>query len=184
MSSFKRRGASKQSSLPIGTRIVPGPVPTHVTSTGIPSLDDILGTGLPLTCAQLILAPDVHSAYGELVQKYFIAQGLACGQDVCVIDDNAKEFVSECMWMPGVSSSNPIAVSPSPANEEEEEERAKDHDTTIKIAWRYEQMKPFQTTVPTSPQYVVSSLPKSFVLTRRIHCASLGPQMTFAKYLT
>lgn len=159
MSSFKRRVTSKQASSPTGTRIVPGPVPTYVTSTGIPSLDDILGSGLPLACTQLILAPDVHSAYGELVQKYFVAQGLACGQDVCVIDDNAREFVAECMWIPGGSTPPNINGSASPSVEaEEDEEQTKDHDTKIKIAWRYEQMKQFQTTVQTSTQYVASFL--------------------------
>lgn len=159
MSSFKRRVTSKQTTLPLGTRILPGPIPTYVTSTGIPSLDDILASGLPLTCTQVILAPDVHSAYGELVQKYFIAQGLSCGQDVCVIDDNAQDFVAECMWIPGGGPSIGIGTTsnpPTPAAEEDEEEQAKDHDAKIKIAWRYEQMKQFQTTVPTSSQYVVS----------------------------
>lgn len=151
MSSFKRRVASKQPPQPRGTRILPGSTSTIVTSTGIPSLDDILGGGLPLTCSQLVLAPDVHSAYGELVQKYFIAQGLAAGQAVCVIDDDAKGFVEECMWMPGAASS----AQPSPADEEEEKEGNKERDAAIKIAWRYEHMKQFQTTV-SSTQYVVS----------------------------
>ena len=93
------------------------------------------------------------------MQKYFIAQGLSCGQDVCVIDNNAQDFVAECMWMPGGGPSIGIGTTsnpPTPNAEEDEEEQAKDHDAKIKIAWRYEQMKQFQTTVPTSSQYVVS----------------------------
>ena len=152
MSSFKRRVSSKQATQTRGTRVLPGSVSTVVTSTGIPSLDDILGGGLPLTCTQLILAPDAHSAYGELVQKYFVAQGLALGHDVCIVDDDALQFVEECMWMPGSSS----VPAPSPAGDEDEDENAEKHDTAIKIAWRYESMKQFQTTVSSS-QYVVSS---------------------------
>ena len=160
MSSFKRRVTSKQSVQQRGTRIVPG-LSTVVTSTGIPSLDDILGGGLPLTCSQLILAPDVHSAYGELVQKYYVAQGLASGHTVVVVDDDARGFVEECMWTPGPSASTQTT-----AADDEEDESSKRHDTAIKIAWRYESMKQFQTTV-SATQYVVSS--KSSCRTGVIH---------------
>lgn len=152
MSSFKRKISSKQVENPSGTKFLPGSSSVLITSTGIPSLDDILGGGLPLTCSQLILAPDAHSGYGELVQKYFVSQGLASGQDVCVIHDQAREFVEGCMWTPGASSSNPIA-------DEEKEERQQGDDAKIKIAWRYEQMKQFQTTVTSSNQYVLGLLP-------------------------
>ncbi|KAI0361236.1 PAXNEB-domain-containing protein [Trametes cingulata] len=153
MSAFKRRTTAKQPPLPAGTRTSPGSTATVITSTGIPSLDDILGGGLPLSCSLLVLAPDAHSAYGELVQKYFAAQGLACGQRVCVVDPRAESFLAECMWIPGSSTlAQHAAPSQSNAAEDEEDERASEHDTKIKIAWRYEQMKQFQTTVPSSSQ--------------------------------
>ncbi|PCH33810.1 PAXNEB-domain-containing protein [Wolfiporia cocos MD-104 SS10] len=145
MSSFVRRTTSKRAPPQSGTRISPGHPSTIITSTGIPSLDDILGGGLPLSCSMLVLAPDAHSAYGELVQKYFVAQGLACGQNVCVVDDNADDFLAGCMWMPG---SAPTATDVA----DEEDDKAQDSDAKIKIAWRYEQMKQFQTTVPASSQ--------------------------------
>ncbi|KAH9950457.1 PAXNEB-domain-containing protein [Amylocystis lapponica] len=141
MSSFKRRSSAKQPPLPTGTRTSPASTSTFITSTGIPSLDDILGDGLPLSCSLLVLAPDAHSAYGELVQKYFIAQGLASHQQVCIIDANAKDILGECMWMPGGSTA------PSAVAEDEDEEKTGPHDAKIKIAWRYEQMKQFRTTV-------------------------------------
>ena len=153
MSSFKRKTSSHISN-PIGTRAIPGPVSTFVTSTGVPSLDDILGGGIPLTCSLVILASDLHTAYGELIQKYFIAQGLACGQTVCVVDDDAQQFTNECMWIPGQGIQAQSA--PSPTNnrqDDEEDESSKNHDAKIKIAWRYEQMKQFQTTVPSASQY-------------------------------
>lgn len=158
MSSFKRKTSSHVSN-PNGTRAIPGPVSTFVTSTGVPSLDDILGGGLPLTCSLLVLASDLHTAYGELIQKYFIAQGLASSQTVCVLDDNAEQFVSECMWMPGQGT--PAQNMEQPTNkqaEAEEDESSMNHDAKIKIAWRYEQMKQFQTTVSSAYQYVVSLL--------------------------
>lgn len=150
MSSFKRRASSTQPPPPSGTRISPGSSSTITTSTGIPSLDDILGGGLPLSCSLLVLAPDTHSAYGELVQKYFISQGLVSGHKLCVVDDDARDILAECMWVPGGAPS-----ASTNAAEDEEDEKAAQHDTKIKIAWRYEQMKQFQTTVPTSNQYVV-----------------------------
>ena len=160
MSSFKRR-STKQSSIPSGARVLPGSTNNLIVSTGIPSLDDILGGGLPLSCSQLILAPDVHSAYGELVQKYFVAQGLATGQSVCVVNEKARDFVEGCMWLPGANAHVGTTVANGPsgsAADEEEDENAQKHDAKIKIAWRYEQMKQFQTTVSSSNQYVVSSI--------------------------
>ncbi|KIK98794.1 hypothetical protein PAXRUDRAFT_133428 [Paxillus rubicundulus Ve08.2h10] len=142
MSSFKRKVPSKQVALPPGTRASSSSPSTILTSSGIPSLDDILGGGLPLSCSLVVLAPDNHSAYGELVQKYFVAQGIACGQTVCILHDDAVTFAAECMWMPN-SSSNTRTPTP-PADEEDEAAR---NEENIKIAWRYEQMKKFQTTV-------------------------------------
>ncbi|TCD61750.1 hypothetical protein EIP91_007976 [Steccherinum ochraceum] len=153
MSSFKRRTTTKDNhpTLP-GTRALPGPITTFITSTGVPSLDDILGGGLPLTCSLLILAPDAHSAYGELLQKYFIAQGLSCGQDVWVIDDEAKEFVEECMWVPGGGGVVQETLESTGVDDEEDDSGRDGKDEKIKIAWRYEQLKQFQTTVPSSSQ--------------------------------
>lgn len=160
MSAFKRRITSKQPPHPPGTRPCPGSPATTITSTGIPSLDDILGGGLPLSCSLLVLAPDVHSAYGELVIKYFAAQGLASGQRVCIVDPHPDTFLSECMWTPAGTASTPAPAqisSPSLSTtaEDEEDERASEHDTKIRIAWRYEQMKQFQTTVQSPSQYVL-----------------------------
>jgi elongator complex protein 4 len=145
MSSFKRKAVSKQTDIPAGSKHLPGSS-GFITSTGIPSLDDILGGGLPLGCSQLILAPDMHSGYGELVQKYFVSQGLASGQDVCVVHQHPREFVEGCMWTPGGPSTGAAL------DDEEEKQNA---DSKVKIAWRYEQMKQFQTTI-TSDQYVRS----------------------------
>jgi hypothetical protein len=165
MSSFKRRTTAKQAEiLTPGTRISQATPQTIVTSTGIPSLDDILGGGLPLSCLQTILAPDAHSAYGELVQKYFVAQGLASGHRVVVIDTDPRLFVEECLWLakgaapsslgeavPATGSlpSGPEGSITTTGDEDEDGAHATAHadDAKIKIAWRYEQMKRFQTTV-------------------------------------
>lgn len=157
MSSFKRKSTAKQSSLPRGTQPSPSSLLTTITSTGIPSLDDILGGGLPLSCTLLILAPDIHSAYGELVQKYFIAQGVACGQKVCIVDDNARDLAKDCMWMPGTQGTVPqIPFNIDVKDGDDDDESNRRSEDKIKIAWRYEQMEQFQTTVASSTSYVSS----------------------------
>ncbi|KAH7883766.1 PAXNEB-domain-containing protein [Phlebopus sp. FC_14] len=149
MSSFKRRVPSKQVIPPTGTRSSPTSPSTILTSSGIPSLDDVLGGGLPLSCSLTVLAPDNHSAYGELVQKYFVAQGIASGHRVCIVDDDAQSFVKECMWLPSSTSNTPTPPLKTGDDDDDDEKAAQSADK-IKIAWRYEQMKRFQTTVPSS----------------------------------
>ena len=136
MSSFKRKGSSKQtvSVLP-GTRISGQSL---ITSTGISSLDDLLGGGVPLSASVLYAAPDVHSSYGELIQKYFLAEGLAHGHRVCLIADDARSFISEIMWLP--KGARPQTVNDDSGDEDGSGGK-------VKIAWRYEKMGKFQTTV-------------------------------------
>ncbi|KAF9015350.1 Elongator complex protein 4 [Cyathus striatus] len=126
---FQAKNRSKELSFLAGTRLSPASTPTIITSTGIPSLDDIL-------------APDLNSSYGELVQKYFIAEGLVCGHNVCLIDQDPLDFVKDIMWLPK-STSLPMSSN----NEGEPEHAVGDK---IKIAWRYENMKQFQTTIQAS----------------------------------
>ncbi|KAG1801409.1 PAXNEB-domain-containing protein [Suillus plorans] len=168
MSSFKRKTLSGRANLPQGTRLSPVSTSTVITSTGIPSLDDILGGGLPLSCSLAVLAPDHHSAYGELVQKYFVAQGLASGQKVCIIHDEPLRFAREGIWMAGNTPSTPAQASTA---EDADDEKASQHDDKIKIAWRYEQMKKFQTTV--SSNSLNDDLCMSFDLTCRIPATAL-----------
>ncbi|KAJ7130077.1 Elongator complex protein 4 [Mycena crocata] len=150
--SFKRKTSRPASALPL-----------RVVSTGVPSLDDLLGGGLPLSCSLVLTAPDLHSEYGELVQKYFVAQGLAGKQRVCVVGRAA--WVHECMWLPaGVS-----------VDADADDEAGPGADK-IKIAWRYEQMKPFQTTVA-SPAVSTTSAEdacRTFDLTARIPAAVIA----------
>lgn len=139
MSSFKRRTPSKHTALPPGTRTCSTSISTILTSSGISSLDDILGGGIPLSCSLAVLAPDSQSAYGELVQKYFITQGIANDHKVCIVHEDALSFVKECIWMPTPRSNHPTPLV--------DEDDAVQSGEKIKIAWRYEQMKKFETTV-------------------------------------
>jgi elongator complex protein 4 len=148
MSSFKRKANARQTNTLLGTRKLQTASSTVVTSTGIPSLDDILGGGLPLSCLLVTLAPDPHSSYAQLVQKYFTAQGLVSGQDVLIVAEDGRSFAQECMWMPASqSSASTVSYQGDP---ELENESTKEK---IVIAWRYEKLKQFQTT---SNEYVSS----------------------------
>lgn len=155
MSSFKRKGAVRTPGLPSypGTRPSFASSSTIITSTGIPSLDDILGGGLPLSCSILVLAPDLHSSYGSLVQKYFVAEGLACGHRLVVVDSDPEDFVRDIMWYPK-SYMTPKSKNDGESADSDDEEQTKGQDQKIKIAWRYEQMKQFQTSVKSPSLYV------------------------------
>ncbi|EAU92903.2 hypothetical protein CC1G_03690 [Coprinopsis cinerea okayama7 len=149
MSSFKRKNPAKTKAVSYpGTRVSPASSSTINVSTGISSLDDILGGGLPLSCSLVVAAPDLHSSYGELVQKYFIAEGLATGQRVYIVDNDPEGFVDDVMWFP--KSTTPKKVDEKSGGSDEEEEGGAGG--KVKIAWRYEQMKQFQTTVSTPSQ--------------------------------
>ena len=150
MTSFKRK-ATGRSTLPSypGTRVSPASNVSLITSTGISSLDDILGGGLPLSCSLVFAAPDIHSSYGELVQKYFVAQGLGSGHRICVVGQNTADFVGDVMWV----SKSQVWKTPESEDEDEGEQSQK-----VKIAWRYEKMKQFKTTVGDMSQYVISTL--------------------------
>ncbi|KAH0590507.1 hypothetical protein H2248_000654 [Termitomyces sp. 'cryptogamus'] len=161
MSSFKRKGSAKQAPGLPGTSLSPATSLTTITSMGIPSLDDILGGGLPLSCSLLIAAPDLHTSYGDLVQKYFIAQGLVSQHSLLILDDNAESFMRDIMWSPsGRGSTTP--------DQDEDEKIGQQEDQKIKIAWRYEKMKPFQTTVPVSSSSLTDEYCHNFDLGSRV----------------
>jgi len=94
----------------------------------------------------LVLAPDFHSSYGSLVQKYFVAEGLACGHRVVIVDSDPEDFVRDVMWYPKGYMAPESRDGCNRVNDSDEEE-TRTPDQKIKIAWRYEQMKQFQTSV-------------------------------------
>ena len=149
MSTFRRKTSSRTSDLLAGTRASSFSSCTIFTSSGIASLDDILGGGLPLSCSLLVIAPDTHSSYGELVQKYFISQGLASGQKVYVVDEEPEQVVANCMW-----PSNGVLPAADRTAEDNDDADETNHGPKVTIAWRYEHLKRFQTTVSTSKSYV------------------------------
>ncbi|KAG9019311.1 hypothetical protein FRB90_004024 [Tulasnella sp. 427] len=144
-SSFKRRTPATQPPPPRGTRLNVASSVLEI-STGVPSLDDVLGGGQPLGSILIVLAPDRHSNWSELLQRYWIAQGLAGGQNVCVVGEPTRsaKLVEGCMWL------SPAEYGESAKGAASEDEREPGAEEEVKIAWRYEGMKKFQTTVQTA----------------------------------
>lgn len=143
MSSFKRKTDAVSQKLPPGLRSSPSSSKILLTSSGVSSLDDVLGGGIQLGTSFLLLGPDPHSAHCELLHEYFIAQGLASAQNVLVFDPFGKDLVESCMWVAGDTGFLP------------DDEELEDAQEKVKIAWRYERLQKFKTTVSSksSDQY-------------------------------
>lgn len=154
MSSFKRR---------VQTTPLPGSRPSPynslpLLSTGLSSLDDLLGGGLPLS-SSLLIQSDALTSYADLLLKFWVAQGLEAKQEVVVIGsgldgDGPQGLVESLMEVDGGQVLG---------DEEDEEENKEAKEEKLKIAFRYEGMKQHATTVsaPTRKQLLglLTSLP-------------------------
>ncbi|GAA5965789.1 hypothetical protein JCM3765_007347 [Sporobolomyces pararoseus] len=146
MSSFKKRSTitpipgtrpSSSSSLPL-------------ISVGLPTIDDLLGGGLPLSTS-LLITQDYPTSYSELLLRYFITQGLESNQETLLI---SSKFENNDDGIFKVLMGNDKGTTTSSTNktkevEEDEEERKKEEEIKekMKIAFRYEGMKQHQTTL-------------------------------------
>ncbi|KAA1065490.1 hypothetical protein PGTUg99_026567 [Puccinia graminis f. sp. tritici] len=94
MSSFKRNlkpNNPKPSTIELSDWLPPSHyngVPT--ASTGIASLDDLLGGGLPISSSFLI-DEDEDGGYGKLILRYSIAQGIVSKQHLIVVGSSLDE---------------------------------------------------------------------------------------------
>nr|XP_026491385.1 elongator complex protein 4 [Vanessa tameamea] len=93
-------------------------------SSGIPSLDFIIGGGLPVGGIFLV-EEDVLGSYSRVLTKYFLAEGVVCKHDLFIAsaDENTEEIVKELPQVCTVPSDEKV-------NELSSSE--------MKIAWRYE----------------------------------------------
>lgn len=142
MPSFTRRAGSSTTAPPVGTHPSPS-TSLPLLPSGIPSLDDLLGGGLPLGGSLLVLTPDVHSAWVRLLTRYWTAQGLTSGQTSCIIgeEDGIRDTVKGCMWVEERSGEGGGSESEGEgAGGDQGEGRGGG-----KIAWRYEGMSKFKT---------------------------------------
>ncbi|KAK4055495.1 Elongator subunit elp4 [Microbotryomycetes sp. JL201] len=145
MSSFKRRVTT----VPIaGTR--PSPYNSlTLLSTGLSALDDILGGGLPLSTAMILQADDV-TTYGDMLLKFWVAQGLESNHECVVVGSSLDilgphELINTLMDVDGGSSTNDSDVAA--AHEDDDSSEKSAQQDKLKIAFRYEGMKQHATTV-------------------------------------
>ncbi|WWC96806.1 hypothetical protein V866_003681 [Kwoniella sp. B9012] len=141
MPSFTRRVPSTTLPPPAGTHPSPSLSSLNLLPSGLPSLDDLLGGGIPLGSIFLVLAPDTQSSWSKLVERYWIAQGLISGQSSLVVGTD-EELVKGCMWTEKSWRGGEESQS-----ETEHEGDGGDEAEGKKIAWRYEKMGKFKTTV-------------------------------------
>ncbi|GAA5965745.1 hypothetical protein JCM3765_007329 [Sporobolomyces pararoseus] len=118
--------------------------------TGLATIDDLFGGGLPLSTS-LLITQDYPTSYSELLLRYFITQGLESNQETLLI---SSKFENNDDGIFKVLMGNDKGTTTSSTNktkevEEDEEERKKEEEIKekMKIAFRYEGMKQHQTTL-------------------------------------
>lgn len=143
--SFRKRNADQQPKLPPGSRLSAynGQL---LVSTGVPSLDDILGGGLPVGTV-LLVKEDRATTYAQLLLKYFLAQGLASHHHCALVskDEDPTEMTRNLMW---------LASSDADMDDDDTNttgKAASGESDRMKIAWRYSHLKKFETSVSAKP---------------------------------
>lgn len=156
MSSFKKRST---------TTPIPGTRPSSssslpLISTGLPTIDDLLGGGLPLSTS-LLITQDYPTSYSELLLRYFITQGLESNQETLLVssgfeNNGGPQAILKVLMGNdrGNSSSSTTRKVEEEEDREDEEERKREEEIKekMKIAFRYEGMKLHQTTLNSNTQ--------------------------------
>ncbi|CAM0138018.1 Elongator subunit elp4 [Umbelopsis sp. WA50703] len=136
--SFKKRTTANAPKLPAGSRISAynGQL---LISTGVPSLDDILGGGLPVG-TMLLIQEDPHTSYAQLLLSYFLAQGVACGHHCAIasVDESPRQILENLPWLADENKSG---------KEDEKESKQESENDKMSIAWRYQSLKRFDSGV-------------------------------------
>ncbi|XP_065492462.1 elongator complex protein 4 [Caloenas nicobarica] len=117
-------------------------------SSGLPSLDCVLGGGIAVGTL-LLIEEDTYGLYSNLLFKYFLAEGVVCGHDLFVA--SAKEHPD-----------NILKELPAPLlddtyrNELREETTAvksEEFQDAMKIAWRYQNLPKMEASPTTSTKF-------------------------------
>uniref|UniRef100_A0A8C5S000 Elongator complex protein 4 n=1 Tax=Laticauda laticaudata TaxID=8630 RepID=A0A8C5S000_LATLA len=106
-------------------------------SSGVPSLDSVLGGGLAIGTI-LLIEEDVYGVYSNLLFKNFLAEGVVCGHNLFIASDKEE---------PGIILKELPCPLPNLSDKEMEEvitmKSTQDSQESMRIAWRY-QNKPKQ----------------------------------------
>ncbi|CAI5763496.1 complex 4 isoform X1 [Podarcis lilfordi] len=110
-------------------------------SSGVPSLDYVLGGGLAVGTL-LLIEEDVYGIYSNLLFKHFLSEGIVCGHHLFVASDKEEpaDIVKEL----------PSPLLSTAVNEIEEEATAvkskQDSQESMRIAWRYQNIPKLEVT--------------------------------------
>ncbi|XP_049767588.1 elongator complex protein 4 [Schistocerca cancellata] len=98
-------------------------------SSGVPSLDYVFGGGIPVGTVMLV-EEDKYGTFSKFIMKYFLAEGVVCGHSVIAAsqDVDPEAVVAELPAMVQEDDSEPSNSSTA--------------DEKMKIAWRYQNIKP------------------------------------------
>ncbi|XP_015283933.1 PREDICTED: elongator complex protein 4 [Gekko japonicus] len=165
--SFQRKvpggGGSRLAILP-GTR----PSVRHgqlLLSSGLPSLDCVLGGGLAVGTL-LLIEEDTYGIYSSLLFKHFLAEGIVCGHNLFIA--SAKEEPADILKeLPSPFLNTSVSAM------EEEEAAMKGKQESMKIAWRYQNIQTLEVTQNTSSKfghYFDLSKPLASELIQNIGC--------------
>lgn len=109
-------------------------------STGIPSLDELLGGGLPIGSI-LLVKEDQTGIYGQLMLKYFLSGALACPKHHAFLGTSrpSVQWTQEFLGWQGMSvkTSGDAEVKKEDAPWIEDESLTNTSSEGMRIAWRY-----------------------------------------------
>ncbi|XP_045124335.1 elongator complex protein 4-like [Portunus trituberculatus] len=122
VSSFHKRGKARVVSIPGARPSVHNS--QLLLSTGMPSLDHLLGGGLPVGSI-LLVEQDRHDVYSKLFLKYYLAEGVMSGHMLTLasLDESPQTL---------------MATLPASTDREVDEDSATTTDQQMTIAWRYQ----------------------------------------------
>nr|XP_015193798.1 PREDICTED: elongator complex protein 4 isoform X3 [Lepisosteus oculatus] len=144
--SFQKKSRSKFVSIP-GTRpsVQNGQL---IVSTGVTSLDYVIGGGLAVG-SLLLIEEDKYDSYSRMLLKYFLAEGVVCGHSLFIASakDHPDEILKE---LPA-----PLLDDVPNTNAEHLQKQGSDPECqdSMKIAWRYQNLPQVQTTLASSTRF-------------------------------
>lgn len=124
-----------------------------VASTGITSLDTLLGEGLPVGKIVLLLEdqPRSSSNYANTILKCFIAQGLVAGNEVVYVGEDSEKIAAS---LPGKSSrTDQEFLASNPSRTATPVESPTLNKEKMSIAWRYKHIHQVESALqPNQPE--------------------------------
>ncbi|XP_042641287.1 elongator complex protein 4 [Tyto alba] len=146
--SFRRKAAAGSRLAAVaGTR----PSVRHgqlLLSSGLPSLDGVLGGGIAVGTL-LLIEEDKYSLYSNLLFKYFLSEGVVCGHDLFVAsakehpDNILKELPAPLLDDTYRNELGEVATTL----------KSEDFQDSMKIAWRYQNLPKMEASPTTTTKF-------------------------------